>query len=179
MATDRNQAIDAIQGSDAGAPSADCSPLTNGTAMAVARGILRLFRRHDSFGVLEAPLPNGRRADIMAIDASGHLVIVEIKCSRADLLGDMKWPDYYDYCDRFYWGVPAGFDLSPFEGEALWPARSGLIVADRYDAEILRPAPTEPLAAARRKAEVLRFARRAARRLTAIADPETGEEPSI
>lgn len=154
----------------------DCSPLTNGTAMAVARGVLRLFQRHDLFGILEAPLPNGRRADIMALDASGHLVIVEIKCSRADLLGDAKWPDYFDYCDRYFWAVPASFDLSPFDGEALWPMRTGLIVADQYDAEILRPAPTEPLAAARRKAETLRFARRAARRLTALADPDYATE---
>ena len=138
-----------------------CSPLTDGTALAVARGTLRLFFRHDMSGILEVPLPNGRRADIMAIDSAGRLTIVEIKCSRADLLGDMKWPDYLDYCDRFYWAVPAGFDLSPFDGESLWPTRTGLIVADQYDAELVRPAPVEPLAAARRKAETLRFARRA------------------
>jgi len=150
----------------------DCAPLTDGTALAVARGILRLFQRHDIFGIMEAPLPNGRRADIMAMDASGHIVIVEIKCSRADLLGDAKWPDYFDYCDRFFWGVPAGFDLTPFDADTLWPDRSGLIVADQYDAEIIRPARTEPLPAARRKAETLRLARRAARRLTGIADPD-------
>lgn len=149
-----------------------CSPLTDGTALAVARGTLRLFFRHDTSGILEVPLPNGRRADIMAIDGAGRITIVEIKCSRADLLGDMKWPDYFDYCDRFYWAVPAGFDLAPFDSEALWPDRTGLIIADQYDAELLRPAPVEPLPAARRKAETLRFARRAARRLTAIADPE-------
>lgn len=144
--------------------------------MAVSRGILRLFQRHDIFGQLEVSLPNGRRADIMAIDGAGHLVIVEIKCSRADLLGDAKWPDYFDYCDRFYWAVPGGFDLSPFDSEILWPSRTGLIVADQYDAEILRPAPMEPLAAARRKAETLRFARRAARRLTALSDPDYAAE---
>src|SRR5690606_16330847 len=104
------------------------------------------------------------------------LIIVEIKCSRTDLLGDMKWPDYFDYCDRFFWGVPIGFDLSPFDGDALWPGRTGLIVADQYDAELLRPAPTEPLAAARRKAETLRLARRATRRLTALADPDYAAE---
>ena len=49
---------------------------------------------------------------------------------------------------------------------------SGLIVADQYDGEIIRPAPLEPLAAARRKAELARFARRAARRLMILADPE-------
>ncbi len=150
--------------------------MTDGRAIAVARGVARLFRRHDLFGITEAQLPNGRRADIMALDASGHLVIVEIKCSRADLLGDMKWPDYFDYCDRFFWAVPTGFDLAPFDGAALWPTRTGLIVADRYDAEILRPAPTEALAPARRKAETLRFARRAAQRLTARADPDYAAE---
>jgi hypothetical protein len=46
-----------------------------------------------------------------------------------------------------------------------------LIVADGYDAEILRPAPLLPLAAARRKVEVERLARTALRRLTVAADP--------
>jgi hypothetical protein len=127
-------------------------------------------------GILEVPLPNGRRADIMALDGAGRITIVEIKCSRADLLGDMKWQDYFDYCDRFYWAVPAGFDLGPFDSEALWPDRTGLIVADQSDAELLRPAPVESLAAARRKAETLRFARRAARRLTALGDPDHAAE---
>jgi hypothetical protein len=108
----------------------------------------------------------------MAVDARGQIIAVEIKCSRADLLGDGKWTDYFDYCDRYFWAVPAGFDLTPFESESLWPSRTGLIVADQYDAEIIRPAPTEPLPAARRKAEVQRLARRAARRLTQISDPE-------
>ena len=65
----------------------------------VARGVARLFFRQDMFGLCEVPLPNGRRADMMAIDARGLLTIVEIKVSRADLLGDQKWPDYLDYCD--------------------------------------------------------------------------------
>jgi hypothetical protein len=140
-------------------------------AAAVARGVLRLFARHDIFGMTEVPLPNGRRLDIMAIDARGQLIAVEIKCSRADLLGDGKWQDYYDYCDRYYWAVPATFDLALLDLPILWPERSGLIVADAYDAEILRPAPTEPLAPARRKAETLRFARRSARRISAMIDP--------
>jgi hypothetical protein len=139
-------------------------------AAGVARGILRLFARHDIFGLTEVPLPSGRRLDIMAIDARGQLIAVEIKCSRADLMGDAKWQDYFDYCDRYFWAVPSGFDLGLFEAPALWPDRTGLIIADAYDAEILRPAPTEPLAAARRKAETLRFARRVARRHSALID---------
>ena len=156
--------------------SDSCSPLTDGTALAVARGTLRQFFRHDMSGILEVPLPNGRRADIMALDGSGRITIVEIKGSRAVRLGDIKWPDYFDYCDRYFWAVPSRFDLSLFESEALWPARTGLIVADQYDAELVRSAPMEPLAAARRKAETLRFARRAARRLTALADPDHAAE---
>lgn len=140
-------------------------------APAVTRGLLRLFARHDIFGVPEVPLPNGRRLDLLAVDPRGELIAVEIKCSRADLLGDGKWQDYFDYCDRYYWAVPAGFPLDLFDSPALWPERTGLIVADAYDAEIVRPAPAEPLAAARRRAETLRLARRAARRLSGLADP--------
>ena len=140
-------------------------------AQDVARGVARLFCRQDIFALCEVPLPNNRRADMMAIDARGQLIIVEIKVSRADLLGDGKWCDYLEYCDRFFWAVPQGFSLDPFHGDALGPDCSGLIVADRYDAAVMREAPVRPLAAARRKAETLRFARRAARRLSGDLDP--------
>lgn len=141
----------------------------------VLRGVSRMLYRHDYLGVPEVPLRNGRRADIMALGPKGDVTIVEIKVSRADLLGDGKWPDYLDYCDRYYWAVPQGFDLSLFDREALAPDISGLIVADRYDAAILRDAAHRPLAAARRKTETLRIARLATRRmlgLSAILDIE-------
>jgi hypothetical protein len=140
-------------------------------AQDVARGIARLFFRQDLFGICEVPLPNGRRADMMALCPKGLLTIVEIKVSRADLLGDQKWPDYLDYCDRFFWAVPTGFSLDLFEADTHGPEVAGLIVADRYDAAVLRDAPLRKLAPARRKAETLRFARRAARRLTGDLDP--------
>jgi hypothetical protein len=140
-------------------------------AQDVARGVTRLFFRQDLFALCEVPLPNGRRADMVAICSRGMLTIVEIKVSRADLLGDQKWPDYLDYCDRFFWAVPAGFALDHFETGPRGPDFSGLIVADRYDAAIVREAPLRKLAPARRKAETLRFARRAARRLIGDLDP--------
>ena len=140
-------------------------------AQDVARGVTRLFFRQDQFALCEMPLPNGRRADMVAIDGHGLLTIVEIKVSRADLLGDSKWPDYLDYCDYFYWAVPSGFQLGPFDGDSHGHDLSGLIVADRYDAAVIRPAPLRKLAPARRKAETLRFARRAARRLVGDLDP--------
>jgi hypothetical protein len=141
------------------------------TAQAVARGICRLFARNDIWCLPEMPLRSNRRADLMGIDAKGHLVIVEIKVSKADLLGDAKWPDYLDHCDRFYWGLAAHLDRACMETEAFRPDRCGLIVADGYDAEILRPAPTVPLNAARRKAEVERLARAALRRQQGLVDP--------
>lgn len=138
----------------------------------VARGVGRMFHRHGLTQFCEVPLPNGRRADLVALDGRGEIVIVEIKVSRADLLGDMKWPDYLEYCDRFFWALPSGFDHSPLEGEAYLPGRSGIIIADRYDAEILRPAATHGLAPARRKAETLRLARLAMQRSMIAQDPE-------
>jgi hypothetical protein len=140
-------------------------------AQAVARGICRLFARNDIWCIPEMPLRSNRRADLMGIDAKGHLVIVEIKVSKADLLGDAKWGDYLEHCDRFYWGLAAHLDRACMETEAFLPERCGLIVADGYDAEILRPAATTPLNAARRKAEIERLARAALRRHMAGLDP--------
>ena len=54
-------------------------------ALAVARGICRLFARNDIWCLAEMPLRNGRRADLMGVDAKGRIVIVEIKVARADL----------------------------------------------------------------------------------------------
>lgn len=141
------------------------------TARHIARGICRLFARNDIWCLAEMPLRSGRRADLMGVDARGHIVIVEIKVSRADLMGDAKWPDYLDHCDRFYWGLAPELDRACMEGEAFRPEACGLIVADGYDAEILRPAPLLPLAAARRKAEIERLARASLRRQVVGGDP--------
>jgi len=140
----------------------------------VARGVTRLFCRQDLFAICEMPLPNGRRADLMAIDPRGGLIIVEIKVAKADLIGDSKWTDYLEYCDRFFWAVPPHL-AHILEEQRYLPGDAGLIVADRYDAAVVRPAALRQMAPARRKAELLRFARRAARRLAAQIDPSLGE----
>lgn len=145
-------------------------------ARAVSRGICRLFARNDIWCLAEMPLRQksgglGRRADLMGIDARGHIVIVEIKTARADLLGDAKWPDYLEHCDRFYWGLAAHLDRACLEEAGFRPDCCGVIVADGYDAEIVRPAPTIPLNAARRKAEIERLARAALRRQLLGSDP--------
>lgn len=138
----------------------------------VARGVTRMLLRHDLVAMGEVPLDGNRRADLMAIDARGQIVIVEIKVSRADLLGDGKWTDYLGCCDRYYWAVPAGFDIAPLDGSAFLPDRTGIIVADKYDAAVIRDAHTVSLAAATRKRATLAFGRRAARRLITLTDPE-------
>jgi hypothetical protein len=135
----------------------------------VVRGAARLLLRHDCLTVTEVPLGNGRRADLMGLCPKGLVTIVEVKVSRADLLGDAKWTDYLDYCDRFFWAVPESLAML-LDREDKLPDRAGLIVADQYDAAILREPAIVPLAAARRKAETLRFARRAARRLLGDLD---------
>lgn len=150
------------------------SPGSPMCAADVCRGTVRMLLRHDLVAMAEVPLDGGRRADLMAIDSRGQIIIVEVKVSRADLLGDGKWTDYLGCCDRFYWAIPAGFDATPLDGEAFLPERTGIIIADRYDAEIVREAHTDPLLAATRKRCTLAFARRAGRRLIGMIDPEAG-----
>lgn len=136
----------------------------------VLRGVARLLLRHDCLTVAEVALGNGRRADLMGLCPKGLVTIVEVKVSRADLLGDQKWTDYLDYCDRFFWAIPETLDAGLLERADKMPDRAGLIVADRYDAAIIREPLVVALSPARRKAEILRFARRAARRLLGDLD---------
>lgn len=151
-------------------PAQSAGPLV---ATDVVRGIGRLFARNEIWCITEMPLRCGRRADMMGVDAKGNIIIVEVKVSRADLLGDAKWTDYLDYCDRFYWGLAPTLDRACLETEVFMPACCGVIVADGYDAEILRPAPTRKLPSARRKVETERLARASLRRLVTGRDPHT------
>lgn len=136
----------------------------------VARGVARLLMRHDCLTVGEVALGNGRRADLMGLCPKGLVTIVEVKVSRADLLGDQKWTDYLDYCDRFYWAIPDTLDADLLERAGKFPERAGLIIANRYDAAVVREASLVALSPSRRRAETLRFARRAARRLLGDLD---------
>ena len=114
----------------------------------------------------ELPLPDGRRADIMAITAGGELTIVEVKSSIEDWRVDQKWPDYLDWCDLLYFAVPVDFPQSLIAEDV------GLIVADAYGGEILRHPPRRPVAAARRKALLIDCARLASERLARLEDPD-------
>lgn len=135
-------------------------------AAGVQRGVRRLFAQMGHATIPEFTLANGRRADIVALAPNGTLTIVEIKSSVADFRADRKWPDYEDFCDRFYFAVP---ETVPFD---ILPEDRGLILADSFGAAIMREAVHHPLAGARRKAVTLRFAHAAASLLHALADPD-------
>jgi hypothetical protein len=128
------------------------------TTGAVTRGVVRLLAALSYAPVLEAPLPNGRRADVMALGPKGDILIVEVKSSLEDYLADRKWTEYAPFCDAFY------FAVSPEFPRDLLPDGPGLIVADGFGGAILKEAPLAIVAAARRKVLTLSFARLAALR---------------
>lgn len=134
-------------------------------AREILRGVQRVLKSHGFESLSEVVLANGRRADVMALNAKGDIWIVEIKSSIADFRSDQKWPEYRDYCDRLLFAV-----APEFPNEIL-PPETGLILADKYDGEIIREAPEARLTAARRKAVTLAFARVAAARLMQSLEP--------
>ena len=143
------------------------------TALHIQRGVRRLFAELGCVTLPEFSLANGRRADVIALCPAGRLTIVEIKSSVADFRADRKWPDYRDFCDRFFFAIP---DALP---ESLIPEECDLIVADAYGAAILREPPVHALSGARRKAVTLRFAHSAAGILHALADPGAVREGAL
>jgi hypothetical protein len=139
-------------------------------AAELQRGVCRAFRALGFSVVTELSLANGRRADVVALSAGGDVTIVEIKSCLIDYQTDGKWQDYLDFCDRLYFAVSANFPCEVIPGHA------GLILADRYGAELVRDPLEERLSAARRKAMMLCFARAAALRLQLHLDPSCGFE---
>ena len=143
------------------------------TAALLARGICRALEQLGYTSLVEFPLINGRRADIIALGKTGDLMIVEIKTSVADFRADRKWTAYRDFSDRLYFAVPNDFP------RALIPDECGLMVADTFGAAMLREGSTTRLDAGRRRALTMRFARVAASRLRRLVDPEAGRFDGI
>jgi hypothetical protein len=133
----------------------------------VQRGVCRLLRAAGFATLTEFTLVTGRRADVIALNESGSIWIVEIKSSLEDFRCDGKWPEYRDYCDRLFFAIPQAMDPE------IIPAETGLIVADSWGADILRHPGETPLHASRRKAVTLNFARAAALRLHGLHDPHS------
>jgi hypothetical protein len=131
----------------------------------LARGVCRHLV-HLGFATVEELVPApGLRVDVMALGPKGEVWIVECKSGRADFTSDRKWRNYLQWSDRFFWAVDADFPVE------LLPAETGLMLADDYDAEIVRMGLAAGLAGARRKVMVQKFARHAALRLQALRDP--------
>jgi len=130
--------------------------------LAVTRGAGRLMGDLGFVSLLEVRLPNGRRADVMALGPRGEIAICEVKSSIEDYRCDRKWGDYLPYCDAYYFAVAPEFP------QDILPDEPGLIVADGFGGAMVRPATPSPLAPARRKSLTLAFARLAALRAAAI-----------
>ncbi|MEM1380043.1 MAG: MmcB family DNA repair protein [Pseudomonadota bacterium] len=132
---------------------------------AVTRGAARLLIDWGYAPVLELTLANGRRADIAAISPKGEIIMVEVKSCKADFDVDQKWPEYKDYCDRFYFAVADSFPQS------LLPPSEGVIVADAFGGGVIRESELSQLSGARRKAVLIRIARHAAfRSIATVSD---------
>ena len=133
------------------------------TTSAVTRGAGRLMAALGFAPLAEVTLPNGRRADIMALGPKGEIAICEVKSGMQDFKTDRKWGEYLPYCDAFYFAVAPEF---PRE---ILPETPGLIVADGFGGAVLRDPPPTPLVAARRKALTIAFGRLAALRAAGVA----------
>jgi len=136
------------------------------TALAVARGTTRLLHQLGFSAVSELSLPSGRRADLVALNSSGDVWIVEIKSSIEDFRADQKWMDYRLHCDRLFFATTVEVPCEIF------PKDTGLIVADAFGAHLVCEAPEHRLHASTRRSMMLAFARCAALRLQALADPQ-------
>jgi hypothetical protein len=135
-------------------------------AAAIRRATALLCVRLGWSPVHEVPLPNNRRADILALRADGGFACIEVKSGLRDFQTDAKWPEYRHYADALYFAVDDDFPVE------LLPEEAGLIIACGREAELVREAPTHPLAPSRRRALLHRFATLAARRLATREDPD-------
>ena len=136
------------------------------TTATVTRGAARLLVALGYAPLTEVTLPNGRRADLMALGRKGEIFIVEVKSSLEDFRCDQKWHEYQPYCDAF------AFAVAPEFPREILPEAPGLIVADGFGGAVLREACGERLAGARRKALTLAFGRLAAMRAAGVAATE-------
>jgi hypothetical protein len=135
----------------------------------ICRGVCRALSNLGYAPLTEFRLASGRRADVFALSDRGEAVIVEIKSSIEDFRTDQKWPEYQPWCDRFYFAVS---ELFPQE---LVPEECGLMIADAWNAIILRESPLRSLPHARRRALTLRAAVVASERLLRLTDPGMGD----
>ncbi len=148
--------------------SEDMTQATVPAGQMLARGVCRHLIGHDFMPLTEFVPAPGLRVDVMAVGPRGEIWVVECKSGAPDFRADRKWQGYLDWCDRFFWAVDEAFPVD------LLPADTGLMLADGFDAEILRMGPEARLAPARRTVLLRAFGRTAARHLQGLRDPGFG-----
>jgi hypothetical protein len=151
----------------------DARPEDLALRLLLARGVGRALAERGYASLTEVSLANGRRADVIGLGRAGELVIVEVKSSLQDFRSDGKWPEYREFCDRFYFAVAEDFPRDAIPGDC------GLIVADGFGGAVLREAPLLALSAARRKAVTLRFAVVGSERLRRLLDPTASDASAV
>ena len=132
----------------------------------IARGVMRHFAQIGLSSLSEFSPTRGLRVDIITLGMSDEIWIVECKSGQNDFKSDKKWQNYLNWCDRYFWAVDANFPIG------ILPSDTGLIIADAYDASILRDSPLNKLSAARRKKIMNSVARSACNRLLLHTDPK-------
>ncbi len=145
--------------------AAQARPPGAAVTAAVTRGLGPWLEDLWFTSLTEFKLGNGRRADVVGLNASGTILMIEVKSTPEDFRGDAKWLDYVPYCDSFSFAVPPHF---PWE---ILPATCGVIMAGAHSAAVMREAPQHRRHAPRRKALTLRVALVADQRRSSIIDP--------
>src|SRR4051794_36333026 len=143
-------------------------PALPAAADRLTRGVRRALAERGWRSLTEYRLRCGRRADVLAVNEAGEVLIVEVKSGLADFRADRKWPDYQSWCDVFYFAVAVDFPAD------LIPDDCGLMIADEFGALIVREAPVTRLNPVRRRSLILGVALTASRRLHRIEDPMAG-----
>ena len=127
---------------------------------------MRHFAQIGMHSLSEFSPARGLRVDIITLGMSDEIWIVECKSGQSDFKSDKKWQNYLDWCDRYFWAVDRKFPID------ILPSDTGVIIADAYDASILREAPLKKLSVARRKKIIKSIAKSACNRLLTHTDPK-------
>ena len=132
----------------------------------IARGVMRHFAQIGLSSLSEFSPTAGLRVDIITFGISDEIWIIECKSGQSDFKSDKKWQNYLEWCDRYFWAVDANFPID------ILPPDTGIIIADAYDASILRDSLLNRLSAARRKKIMKSVTKSACNRLLKHIDPK-------
>jgi len=131
----------------------------------ITRGTVRHLKNLGYSLITEFKLQSKRRVDLIGLDNGSRFIIIEVKSSVNDFKSDKKWHEYIPFADEMYFAVANGFPLN------ILPNECGIIIADAYNAAIVKPSQITKITINRRRAQILQFAHTAAKRLQKIKDP--------